>query len=35
VTEEADDPALALVWPPELVLRRIDQDKPPALVVSE
>ena len=35
VTDETDDPALALVWPPEFVLRRIDQAKPPAVVVSD
>jgi peptide/nickel transport system ATP-binding protein len=35
VTDETEDPALALVWPPEVVLRRIDQDKPPAVVISD
>ena len=35
VTDEADDPALALVWPPEFVLRRVDQAKPPAVIVSD
>ena len=35
VTDEAEDPALALVWPAEFVLRRVDRAKPPAVVVSD